>query len=181
MSCPGPHNLQHGGGHSERDSLTAERTESLNVCQTHPQRGEGLLSARLQLLYHGRKWLWVMRGAARVFGFLSSGFVPRESAVCNPQQKTTLRKQPHYSRLPLSERAGLNRLLCEVFPQDEILTYRAKKNHLVYEIKLSMDNNQHLQTVLTLTFLDSIDWKLVQKYFSILMNKKIFADSFSVD
>lgn len=92
VSCPRPHNLHHSGGHSERDSLTAERTESPSVCQPHPQsptqRCEGLPSVWLWLRYHSRKWLWVMKETAWVFGFLSLGF-----ALCESMRVIHSRKQ----------------------------------------------------------------------------------------
>lgn len=108
VSCPGPHNLHHSV-QSVTVRLWREQRARMSASQ-HPrsrtQRREGLPSVPLQLRCHGRKWLWVMKESAWVFGFLSSGFVLCEKSVCNPQRKTTLKKQPRDRLRPLYEKAG---------------------------------------------------------------------------
>lgn len=99
-SCPGPHNLHHSGGHSERDSLTVEGTESPSVWQPHPrcaakayrahgcsvmaENGFGWWKKPLGCLDFSVRDLWRVR-----------------VCVCNPQRKTTLRKQAHDRLRPL--------------------------------------------------------------------------------
>lgn len=42
-----------------------------------------------------------------------SGICPVRDYVCNPQWKTTLRKQPHDGLWPLYEKAGFSCLICK--------------------------------------------------------------------
>lgn len=126
VSCPGPHNLHHSGGHSERDSLTVERTESPNVCHitSTPWRltertAAAIVSWHKMALGDERNCLGVWISQFRI--------CPVWEYACNPQRKTTLRKQPHDRLRLLHKKAGFSHLVCTVVLTEWIIFLQRKE------------------------------------------------------